>query len=277
LHNLHNLVVPHLKVLWKLKLRIGCSSWCWFLKDFSTSWKGLRRVGGGGGGGRGELIDHPQKKLKMHAQDRFFLQQEAWQSFFLLFEDDNNINVLIWSDLMGAAPPPPAMITHRQSNGFFFWTLISIRLNSTMCRFVWSNCPTSKSFQGIQLLNRHTNWNLGKTKKTDGRTDGRTEILQEQETELSYAANIWREEESHGTLFYYGRFSCWNWSRERLVMLLHCNPTIQENTCWREKKVQQNFSSCMLLLLLDFLFLFLVSCFLFVCAAAPIHWEPCSQ
>jgi hypothetical protein len=38
---------------------------------------------------------------------------------------------------------------------------------------------------------------LGKTKKTDGRT----EILQEQETELSYAANIWREEESHGTLF----------------------------------------------------------------------------
>ncbi len=100
LHNLHNLVVPpHLKVLWKLKLRIGCYS-CWFLKHFSTSWKGLRRVGGGGGGGRGEVIDHPQKKLKMHAQDRFSLQQEAWQSFFLLFENNNNNNVLIWSDLI---------------------------------------------------------------------------------------------------------------------------------------------------------------------------------
>ncbi len=175
LHNLHNLFVPHLKVLWKLKLRIGCYSCCWFLKHFSTSWKGLRRVGGGGGGGIGELIDHPQKKLKMHAQDTFFLQQEAWQSFFLLFENkNNNNNVLIWSDLMGTSPPPPpppppppAMITHRQSNGFFFWTLISVRLNSMMCRFVWGNCPTSKSFQGIQLLNRHTNWNLGKTKKTD--------------------------------------------------------------------------------------------------------------
>lgn len=212
----------------------------------------------------------------MHAQDRFFLQQEAWQSFFLLFENDNNINVLIWSDLMGAAPPPPpAMITQRQSNGFFFWTLISIRLNSTMCRFVWSNCPTSKSFQGIQLLNRHTNWNLGKTKKTDGRTDGRTEILQEQETELSYAANIWREEESHGTLFYYGRFSCWNWSRERLVMLLHCNPTIQENTCWREKKDPTKLF--FMHAAASFRLLVLVSCFLFVCAAAPIDWQPCSQ